>query len=124
MIEILRSYFAFAAENFGPLALLGGSLSGYVLTVMLERYFLPIALRPDEIRRQKGLTFLFCWVASSTASAGLWWALDPVYRFGPRLVICYVLGVLTFPAYPIIARYLSDRFPRIASAWMRPEWPG
>lgn len=121
MIETLAAWIAFGAAHIKIAAVITGSAVGYVLTVMLERYFLPIVYAPEARRRQKGMTFLFCWLASGTGSALLWWAIEPGFPAGPRVAICYVLGVLAFPVYPIVARALTERFPLIGSAWAKAD---
>ncbi len=125
MIETLTTWLAFAGQHIGILAVLVGSLVGYVLTVMLERYFLPLVQGRAARRRQRGFTFLFCWLASGTGSALLWWALEPATPPSVRLTISYVLGVLAFPVYPVLADWLTAKFPAIGSAWAKddPEPP-
>ena len=101
------------------IVLLGGTLVGFALTVALERYFLPVALSDQARRRQQGLTFLFCWFASGTASALLWWAIDGDETRTLRPVVSYLSGVLVFFASPAIVRYLEAKYPAIGSAWSK-----
>jgi hypothetical protein len=117
MIETVTAWLAFAGSHIDAVAVLVGSLVGYVLTVTLERYFLPIARDPAVRRRQRGFTFLVCWLASGTGSALLWWSLEPATAVSVRLTVSYVLGVLAFPVYPVLAAWLTARFPAIGSAW-------
>lgn len=121
MIETITAWLAFAGSHVDILAVLLGSVVGYVLTVTLERYFLPIVQDPAARRRQRGFTFLFCWLASGTGSALLWWALEPATPPSVRLTVSYVLGVLAFPVYPVLAAWLTERFPAIGSAWARAD---
>jgi hypothetical protein len=97
--------------------LLGSSAFGNVLTIALEWWFLPTVNEPDAKRRQKGLTFLFCWAVSAAASYLLWTEIDPADPPGMRLIVSVVAGALGFFAYPPLARLLTDKFPAIGSAW-------
>ena len=101
------------------LCLAVGSLVGYTLTVMVESYFLPVAVTPDSIRKQKGLTFLFCWLVSGAASAILWVFLDPADPPAMRIAVSYVVGVLSFPGYPFLAKVATSIWPRVGSAWVK-----
>ena len=118
MLEELQRWVTAVSGYLGPLSFIGGSLVGFTLTASIERYFLPIAIDPAAKRRQKGITFLFCWWASGTASSLLWWALagdDPLFM---RLTVSFVLGVLSFRAYPPIIRWADKKAQgQIGSAW-------
>jgi len=99
------------------MCLMVGSLSGYLLTVVLELWFLPTVTEPDAKRRQQGYTFLFYWLMATGASSIMWWAIDPVDQFHVRLVVSLVVSVFGFFGYPMIARALSAKYPSIGSAW-------
>lgn len=98
-------------------ALILGTLIGYVLVLMIETYFLPVETDPVKIRKQKGLTFILCWVFSGGASAILWRFLDPSDKPGERLIVSYLVGVLSFAAYPLIGRIITRFIPSVGSAW-------
>lgn len=100
-----------------------GTLAGYVLTVMVETYFLPTETDAARLRRQKGLTFLFCWLASGAASSLLWSVLDPKDARGERIIVSYVVGVFAFAGYPFLAKVATSLWPRIGSAWSAPVKP-
>lgn len=122
MLDTLERWLAFAqAHAFIPSILVGGTCA-YVLTLALERYFLPMATG-EEKRRQKGLTFLFCWAVAAVAQSAMWWALAPGDSFSMRMVVNIVTGALVFPLYPAIAAFLTARFPDIGSAWRKVEEP-
>lgn len=98
-------------------AMIIGSLAGFALTLALELYFLPTTTDVDMKRRQKGCTFLFCWLASSVASSMFWLAIDRDDPPFARWTICITVSVFSFFAYPVLARYLTTKFPAIGSAW-------
>ena len=94
--------------NLGVTCALAGIVGAKVLM---------IALDPVVKRRQKGLTFLFCWAVSAGTSAALWWAIDPEDPLKVRLPVSIVFGAFGFFAYPPLAGWLSAKFPAIGSAW-------
>ena len=98
-------------------ALIGGTFIGYVFTIMIETYFLPIETDFEKLRRQKGLTFIMCWGASGAASAILWAFLDPRDIRAERITVSYLVGVLSFAAYPMLARLATYFWPKVGSAW-------
>lgn len=108
---------ALGMHNPDLLALLIGSLAAFALTIVLELYFLPTTSDPEVRRRQKGCTFLFCWLASTVASSLFWLAIDPLDAAFVRWTICAVVSVFGFFGYPVLARYLTTKFPAIGSAW-------
>jgi hypothetical protein len=117
-MEDTANYFLNIGSHYPDLtSLVIGNLSGFVLTLALELYFMPEVTDLAQKRRQQGYTFLFCWVVSTGASALLWWAIDPKDRFGERLTVSLVVSVLGFFFYPLLARYLTAKFPAIGSAW-------
>lgn len=98
-----------------------GSVSGWLLTVGLELYFMPIATDPETKRRQKGYTFLFCWLVTAFISSMLWWVLDPIDPLRLRVTVSTVVSIMGWFAYPTIAKYLTSKFPSIGSAWSKIE---
>lgn len=120
-MEEVERWITWAASHGALLALVVGSFAGWTLTLALERYFLPNAQEPDTRRRQRGLTFVFCWLACGTCMALMWWALDSTTAAGVRLVVSYVTGALPFTLYPILARLATDKFPAIGTAWIKDE---
>ena len=101
--------------------LLIGGLAAFLLTVAIERYFLPTTTDAAAKRHQPGLTFLLCWGASVAFSSLMWWALDPADKFGTRFTVSLIVGVLSSTLYPAIARFLTARYPAIGSAWSPPQ---
>ena len=101
--------------------LLIGGLAAFLLTVAIERYFLPTTADPAVRRHQQGVTFLLCWAASAAFSAALWWALDPADKMGVRVAVSVIVGVVTSSLYPALARFLTARYPSIGSAWTPPQ---
>lgn len=99
------------------LSLVVGSVAAFAATIALEAFFLPNTTDPEVRRRQKGYTFLVCWGASSMASSGMWFAIDPIDPPHVRWIVCIVVSAPCFFAYPIIARYLTAKFPAIGTAW-------
>jgi hypothetical protein len=97
--------------------LVGSDTFGWLLTIALEWWFLPIAIDPEVKRRQQGATFLFCWLISASTAVLLWTQLDPADPLGLRISVSTVVGAFGFFAYPPLARLLSDKFPSIGSAW-------
>lgn len=98
--------------------LLVGGLAAFLLTVAIERYFLPTTADAAAKRRQQGVTFLLCWGASVVFSSLMWWALDPADKLGVRVTVSLIVGVLTTSLYPALARWLTARYPSIGSAWV------
>jgi hypothetical protein len=121
MIETLEKWLAFAESHAYLIAVLLGGTCAYVLTLALERYFLPVSTSAEEKRRQKRITFLFCWAVAAGAQSALWWVLAPTDPFSLRVVVNVVTGALVFPLYPAIAAFLTARFPDIGSAWRKVE---
>jgi len=109
-------------QNWPDLVALGtGSLVGYVFTAMIELYFLPILTNEAEKRRQKGLTFLLCWFASTACSTILWAFMDPKDPVAMRVSVSCIVSILSFAGYPLIAQVATNFFPRLGSAWRRPN---
>jgi hypothetical protein len=99
------------------IALIVGSLIGWVFVVMIETYFLPTETDPTRLRRQKGLTFILTWLSSGAASSILWGFLDPRDRRAERVIISYLVGILAFATYPLVGRLITRFFPSVGSAW-------
>jgi hypothetical protein len=97
--------------------LLGSSIFGWVVTLAIERYFLPAAADDASRRQQQGLTFLFCWTISSGSSILLWGIVDPRDPLALRIVVSVMAGAMGFFLYPVLARIAETKFPLIASAW-------
>ena len=113
----IKNALALVAQYPDVLSLVLGTLIGFVFTTMIEWYFLPQYTDPGTRRRQQGLTFILCWIASSYASAVLWALLDPSDAPSFRIKVSILVGVLSFPGYPLIAKLATAIMPRIGSAW-------
>jgi hypothetical protein len=98
-------------------SLVVGSAAGYLLTLAIERYFLPLALDDQAKRRQQGITFLICWVTSAAGSVLIWGAIDSGDSLGMRLSVSAVVSVIGFFGYPALARALTAKWPMLATAW-------
>lgn len=120
-MDIMNWILSVGAHQPDLVCLLVGGLAAFLLTVAIERYFLPTTTDPTAKRRQQGLTFLLCWGAAVVFSSLMWWALDPADKFGVRFTVSLIVGVLTTSLYPAIARFLTARFPAIGSAWVPPQ---
>jgi hypothetical protein len=103
------------------LALLAGSLIGYTFTVMFEAYFLPVTTVPAELRRQKQVTIIVCWLVAGAASAILWVFLDPRDPPSMRITVSYLVAILAFPGYPFLAKLATSVWPKVGSAWSKRE---
>lgn len=101
------------------LSLAVGTLAGFVLTIVLERYFLPTACTPASQRLQQGCTFLFCWWISALICGSLWWVLDGKALIKTRIVISLVVSIFPFPGYPFLARMLASRWSAFGTAWTK-----
>lgn len=116
-------WLALAAHYPDLIALLVGTLVGYVFTTMIELYFLPIYTDEKDQRRQKGLTFIFCWLVSGTCSAIIWVFIDPADPPLMRISISYIVSVLSFAGYPVIAKVATVLLKRVGidlgSAWIK-----
>lgn len=121
MIEQAEQYIAWFASHGGLVAFVIGGFVGWTATLALERYFLPSVTDEAVKRRQKGLTFVFCWLACGTFTALMWWALDGDTRAPVRLAVSYVTGALPFTLYPILARLATKKIPEIGTAWAKQE---
>ena len=121
MLEEIEKYLGVLSHYYALISLIVGGIVGYTLTVMLERYFMPIATDPQTKRRQKGITFLFCWATSSISSCLMWWSLEPEDKHSAILAISFCVSVLSFVLYPIVVRYMMTHYPEIGSAWKREE---
>ena len=98
-------------------SLIVGSGAGFLLTLALERYFLPVALDPEVKRHQQGLTFIFCWLTSTAASVLMWGAIDGHDPLAMRMAVSSVVSVAGFFGYPALARAMTARWPMLGSAW-------
>jgi hypothetical protein len=116
-MDIVNWILNIGAHQPDMVCLLVGGLSAYLLTVAIERYFLPTSSDPAVLRAQQGATFLLCWLASAFFSVLMWWALDPTDRMPVRIVVSLVVGIMTTSLYPAIARFLTARYPEIGTAW-------
>lgn len=121
MIETLEQWIAWAESRGVLTAMLVGSFAGWLLTLALERYFLPLVRDEQAKRRQQGLTFLFCWLTCGTCMALMWWALDRETDASIRLIVSYISAILPWFLYPILARKATKHVPEIGSAWMKRE---
>lgn len=118
----IADWFLHLGEHYPDLvALVVGTLVGYVFTAMLERYFFPMPIDPIAKRRLQGLTFILCWLSSGTASAILWVAIDPQDPLSVRLSVSYVVSILSFAGYPFLAKVATGIFPKIGTAWSKDE---
>ena len=109
---------ATAAQHYPDIAVqLGASAFAQVLTLALEWWFLPTVTDPEAKRRQKGLTFLFCWTVSAVTGSVLWWLFDPLDPVAVRVTVSIIVGAVAFFAYPPLARIVTDKFPAVGSAW-------
>lgn len=110
-----------AAHYPDLIALVIGSLVGYVFTMMIELYFLPVVTEPSAVRQQKGLTFIICWLASTFCSTVLWRYMDSADPFAMRFAVSAIVSVLSFAAYPLIARIGTALLAKfgvdLGSAW-------
>jgi hypothetical protein len=98
-------------------SLVVGSIAGFIAALALELFFLPTTVDPDAKRRQKGYTFLVCWIMSTIFSALFWSALDPIDPPAMRWIVSATVTIAGFFFYPAIARYLTAKFPAIGTAW-------
>lgn len=96
--------------------LIVGTAAGWVLSLIVEAFLLP-DIWPRKT--QQGATVLCNIIASTVCSALLWWALDPADRFGVRLAVSSVVALPSIMLYPAIARWATDRWPAIATSWVR-----
>ena len=122
-VDGLRKALALIAQYPDVLSLIAGTLIGFTFTTMIERYFLPQYTGPNDRRQQQGLTFILCWGASSYASAVLWALIDPKDSPRFRITVSVLVGVLSFPGYPLIAKVVTGLWPRLGSAWASPPKP-
>ena len=116
-IHWLRELLELGEHYLDVVILLACSAFGMLLTLALEWWFLPTVQDPAAIRRQRGLTFLFCWTMSALSSSFVWWAVDPADPLKVRLSVSIVVGAFGFFAYPALAKFASDKMPSIGSAW-------
>lgn len=117
----IDSILNWAATRPVLLSLVLAGAAAFFVTLVVERYLLPTVHDPDALRRQKGATFLLCVVLSAVLDVAMWWALAPGAALGARIAVSVVAGILTSFLYPIVARWASQRWPSIGSAWVPRE---
>ena len=100
-------------------ALLVGTLVGYVFVLMSRGRTSRLLPTDDTRRRMKGLTFILTWLASGTASGILWAFLDPNDPPQMRVTISFLVSILSFPGYPLLAKLATAFMPSIGSAWAK-----
>lgn len=99
------------------LSIVVAGAAGWMLTLMLERYALPIAHDDETRRHQKLATFLANIVLAAGLTTILWDALEPTASLVTRLEVSIVAAIITSFVYPILARLATKRWPEIGSAW-------
>lgn len=116
-------WLALAAHYPDLIALIVGTMVGFVFTMMIDFYFLPVYTDAARQRWQKGITFLICWASSTAASVGLWTFLDPPDPWGMRIVVSLIVSVLSFFAYPYLAQIAAVVLKKcgvdLSSAWSK-----
>lgn len=105
-------------------SLIVGTVVGFIFTMMIDLYFLPVYTDTAQQRRQQGLTFLLCWGASTAASVGMWTFLDGADSWSERIVVSLIVSVPAFWGYPYIARIASGLLKKflnidLSSAWSK-----
>lgn len=106
------------------ISLIVGSLVGFVLSSMLDLYFLPVPANDAQTRRQKGGLFLFCWGISTLASIAMWYFLDGKDSWSMRIVVSLIVSAPAYALYPMFARVAAGLLKKffnidLSSAWSK-----
>jgi hypothetical protein len=116
-IPSIESVLDFAARWPVVLSIIVAGAAGWILTLILERYFLPTVETAEDVRHQKGVTFVLNWLLATIFTTILWDALEPQASLVTRLEVSIVAGIITAFVYPMLARVATKRWPEIGSAW-------
>lgn len=114
----IETVLAFAGRWPILLSIVVAGAAGWMLTLVVERYFLPMVSAPEAVRRQKGFTFVLNWLLAAGATTLLLHALVPESRLVTRVEVALVSSLITAFVYPILARLATKRWPDIGSAWV------
>ena len=105
-----------AAAGYLPLvSVVVGTLSGWIVALVVEAFFLPLEWPK---RRQQGITVLLNILASGMGASLMWWALDGGTTFGHIAAVSFVVAPVSAVLYPIVGRWATAKWPMVASAWM------
>lgn len=116
-IPAIESVFAFATRWPIVISIVVAGAAAWFLTLVLERYFLPIAHDSNTLRHQKGATFIGNATVAAFFTTILWDAFVPEVPLLTRLGVSFVAGIVTAFVYPILAKLATARWPAIGSAW-------
>jgi hypothetical protein len=94
-------------------SVIGGSLSGYAVGVLVECYFVPVTL---PHRSQQAVSMLATLVSGTLLSATIWAHTTPLDL---RLAISFCAATLGCFFYPAIARVVTRYFPAVGSVWAK-----
>jgi len=120
-IPSVESVLAFAGRWPILLSIVVAGAAGWILTLVVERYFLPTVHDPEAIRHQKGATFVINWALGTLLTSILWDALVDDVPLVTRLEVSVVAAIVTAFLYPILARLATAKWPAIGSAWQPRE---
>jgi len=116
-IPTVESVLAFAGRWPILLSIVVAGAAGWILALMVERYWFDTTSDPAVRRHQKFGTFVLNWIAAAGFTSALWDALVPDVPLVTRLEVSVVAAVVTAFAYPILAKLATNRWPAIGSAW-------
>lgn len=116
-IPAVESVLAFATRWPIMLSIVVAGAAGWILALMVERYWFDTTSDPVRRRHQKLWTFLLNWGAAAGFTTLLWDALVAEVPLLTRLEVSIVTGIVTAFVYPILARLATNRWPAIGSAW-------
>lgn len=124
MFDDINKWLSMASHWPDLISLVVGTVVGFVLTMMIDLYFLPVYADAQQQRRQQGLTFLLCWTTSALASIGMWWALDNEDKWNVRIIVSVIVSVPSFWGYPYLARIVAGLLKKflgidLSSAWSK-----
>ena len=120
--ETVNGWLVLASHWPDPISLFVGSLVGFVLTSMIDLYFLPTPADDVHARRQKGGLFLFCWATSTAAACGMWYFLDKGDPWSMRVTVSLIVCGPAYALYPIFARVAAGLVKKFCGVDLTTAW--
>ena len=106
------------------LSCVAGSVAAFTVASAIDLYFLPVPANDAQRRRQQGGLFLFCWIAGTAGSVGMWSFLDVADPWAMRIIISLIVCGPAYTLYPLFARVAAGLLKKffnidLSSAWSK-----
>ncbi len=114
MLDIVRGWVAFISAHPALLAALLGTLGAQPVGIAIETYYIPETW-PQRRQKQVVTPLIVGFAWSFTVIVWSW--LDPTVPGLERYEFAVPIALISWLVYPPIGRWLTGKFPAIASAW-------